>query len=163
VSGDFGAPGDSGSLVVTQNTADPVALLYGGSDVDAVANPVAPVLSFFSNGVNTATFAGGGAPPGLGCLLPQSPRALWEREAGAAVDGEPSGGSGCGDKRAESGGCGARCALGGTVGPSGGPGSWRGNQLRQSGRGCHRLFCDQGTVARGYPRRNRWGKNANRG
>jgi hypothetical protein len=32
-------------LIVTQNTADPVGLLYGGSDSDTVANPVANVLS----------------------------------------------------------------------------------------------------------------------
>jgi hypothetical protein len=40
----FSAAGDSGSLVVTQDTADPVGLLYGGSDTDTVANPVADVL-----------------------------------------------------------------------------------------------------------------------
>ena len=40
----FGAAGDSGSLIVTQSTADPVGLLYGGSDTDTVANPVSDVL-----------------------------------------------------------------------------------------------------------------------
>jgi hypothetical protein len=40
----FSAEGDSGSLIVTQDTADPVGLLYGGSDSDTVANPVADVL-----------------------------------------------------------------------------------------------------------------------
>jgi hypothetical protein len=40
----FSADGDSGSLIVTQDTADPVALLYGGSDTDTVANPIADVL-----------------------------------------------------------------------------------------------------------------------
>jgi hypothetical protein len=40
----FCADGDSGSLIVTQDTADPVGLLYGGSDTDTVANPVADVL-----------------------------------------------------------------------------------------------------------------------
>jgi hypothetical protein len=43
--GGFSAGGDSGSLIVDQNTADPVALLYGGSDTDSVGNPVADVLN----------------------------------------------------------------------------------------------------------------------
>jgi len=68
--GAFGAPGDSGSLIVTQNTADPVGLLYGGSDTDAVANPVAPVLSFFASGGNSVTFVGGTAHQVIGCSLP---------------------------------------------------------------------------------------------
>jgi hypothetical protein len=76
VTGEFGAPGDSGSLIVTQNTADPVALLYGGSDVDAVANPVAPVLSFFSTGGNTMTFVGGSAHAVIGCSLPNAPQSV---------------------------------------------------------------------------------------
>ncbi len=41
----FSGEGDSGSLIVTQDTADPVGLLYGGSDTDTVANPVADVLA----------------------------------------------------------------------------------------------------------------------
>ena len=48
--GDFAAEGDSGSLIVSQNTADPVALLYAGSDSDVVGNPVSQVLAFFSSG-----------------------------------------------------------------------------------------------------------------
>ena len=68
----FGGPGDSGSLIVTQNTADPVALLYGGSDTDTVANPVAPVLAFFASGGST-TFVGGTAHTVIGCTLPTAP------------------------------------------------------------------------------------------
>ena len=41
----FSAGGDSGSLIVDELTADPVALLYGGSDTDTVGNPVADVLA----------------------------------------------------------------------------------------------------------------------
>jgi hypothetical protein len=41
----FSAAGDSGSLIVDQLTADPVALLYGGSDTETVANPVGDVLT----------------------------------------------------------------------------------------------------------------------
>lgn len=43
--GGFSAGGDSGSLIVDELTADPVALLYGGSDTDTVGNPVADVLA----------------------------------------------------------------------------------------------------------------------
>jgi hypothetical protein len=71
--GNFGAPGDSGSLIVTQNTADPVALLYAGSDTDTVGNPVAPVLNFFASGGNNATFVGGGPHAVIGCTLPHAP------------------------------------------------------------------------------------------
>jgi hypothetical protein len=43
--GGFSAGGDSGSLIVDRQTADPVALLYGGSDTDTVGNPVGDVLT----------------------------------------------------------------------------------------------------------------------
>ena len=72
--GDFSAGGDSGSLIVTQNTADPVALLYGGSDTDTVANPVSPVLNFFASGSNSVTFVGGAAHQVIGCTLPNAPQ-----------------------------------------------------------------------------------------
>jgi hypothetical protein len=71
--GSFSAPGDSGSLIVTQNTADPVALLYAGSDTDAVGNPVSQVLSFFQSGGNSVTFVGGAAHQVIGCTLPVKP------------------------------------------------------------------------------------------
>ena len=41
----FSAEGDSGSLIVTQDTADPVALLFAGSTVDTVGNPISQVLA----------------------------------------------------------------------------------------------------------------------
>jgi hypothetical protein len=40
----FSAQGDSGSLIVTQDTADPVGLLFAGTSTDSVANPVAVVM-----------------------------------------------------------------------------------------------------------------------
>jgi hypothetical protein len=43
--GSFSGPGDSGSLVVTQGAARPVALLYGGSPTDTVANPIQDVIT----------------------------------------------------------------------------------------------------------------------
>jgi len=71
--GSFSAEGDSGSLIVTQSTADPVALLYAGSDADTVGNPVSGVLNFFKSGVNSVTFVGGAAHQVIGCTLPLKP------------------------------------------------------------------------------------------
>ena len=71
--GGFSAPGDSGSLIVTQNAADPVALLFAGSDTDSVGNPVAAVLAFFQGGGNAVTFVGGAAHQVIGCTLPVKP------------------------------------------------------------------------------------------
>jgi hypothetical protein len=74
IGGDFSGQGDSGSLIVTQDTATPVALLYAGSNTDTVGNPVADVLNFFKSGSNAATFVGGGAHPVMGCTLPTAPQ-----------------------------------------------------------------------------------------
>jgi hypothetical protein len=69
--GQFGAPGDSGSLIVTQDTADPVALLIGGNDQDSVGNAITDVLNFFTaNGGSATTFVGGSAHAVTGCTLP---------------------------------------------------------------------------------------------
>lgn len=73
VGGSFSAQGDSGSLIVTQDTADPVALLYAGSDTDSVGNPVAEVLNFFKSGTNSVTFVGGATHQVVGCTLPLKP------------------------------------------------------------------------------------------
>jgi hypothetical protein len=70
----FSAAGDSGALIVTQDTADPVALLFGGSDTDSVGNPVGDVLSVFSGAGNSKpTFVGGPAHAVIGCTLPIKP------------------------------------------------------------------------------------------
>ncbi len=71
IGGDFSGEGDSGSLIVTQDTTSPVALLYAGSDTDTVGNPVADVLNFFGN--NTM-FVGGAAHQVVGCSLPTAPQ-----------------------------------------------------------------------------------------
>jgi hypothetical protein len=70
--GTFSAAGDSGSLIVDQNTADPVGLLYGGSDTDTVANPVAEVLSALQDSQgNRPTFVGSASTHNvIGCTLP---------------------------------------------------------------------------------------------
>src|ERR1700688_3330369 len=71
VGGDFSGEGYSGSLIVTQDTASPLALLYAGSDTDTVGNPVADVLNFFGN--NTI-FVGGASYQVVGCSLPTAPQ-----------------------------------------------------------------------------------------
>jgi hypothetical protein len=71
--GDFSGQGDSGSLIVSQSSATPVALLYAGSDTDTVGNPVSEVLNFFKSGANSVTFVGGGAHAVIGCTAPNMP------------------------------------------------------------------------------------------
>src|SRR5262249_49153795 len=43
----FSAAGDSGSLIVTQAAAQPVALLFAGSSTTTIANPISDVTSAF--------------------------------------------------------------------------------------------------------------------
>jgi hypothetical protein len=83
--GSFSAAGDSGSLVVSQASADPVALMYAGSDMDTVGNPVSDVLNFFGSGGNAVSFVGGGAHPVMGCSLPVQPTSASSAQAGASV------------------------------------------------------------------------------
>lgn len=45
--GDFLKAGDSGSLLVTQQGAHPIGLLFAGGDGSAFANPIKPVLDYF--------------------------------------------------------------------------------------------------------------------
>jgi hypothetical protein len=86
--GGFGAAGDSGSLIVSQSTADPVALLYAGSDQDTVANPVGPVLRFFASGGTAMTFVGGSAHQVIGCTLPTAPQGAAKTAPAASLAAE---------------------------------------------------------------------------
>lgn len=63
--GSFSAAGDSGSLVVDTNTARPVALLYGGSPTDTVANPIQDVIAAF--GANSPLSVVGGSDHAVSC------------------------------------------------------------------------------------------------
>ncbi len=67
----FTIPGDSGSLIVDQMTADPVALLYGGSDTEAVGNPVADVITALTDQQgNQPSFVGSASTHQvIGCTL----------------------------------------------------------------------------------------------
>ena len=72
----FSARGDSGSLVVTQDTADPLGLLFSGSDTDTIANPLAAVFSQLAdpNSGEKPVFVGDasvGPHPVAACMLPQ--------------------------------------------------------------------------------------------
>lgn len=63
--GSFSAAGDSGSLVVDTTTARPVALLYGGSPTDTVANPIQDVITAF--GANSPLSIVGGPDHAVSC------------------------------------------------------------------------------------------------
>lgn len=72
--GTFSAFGDSGSLIVSQGSADPVALLYAGSDTDTVGNPIGDVLAAMADSQgNRPVFVGSASPHQvIGCTLPHS-------------------------------------------------------------------------------------------
>jgi len=88
----FSAEGDSGSLIVTQNTADPVALLFAGSDTDTVGNPVSDVLNtskFLGPGNAVPTFVGSPTTHAvIGCTLPVKPAGAIQTLAATAVASE---------------------------------------------------------------------------
>lgn len=69
--GGFSAGGDSGSLIVDQLTADPVALLYAGSGTETVGNPVGDVLAALADQQgNQPSFVGSAATHAvIGCTL----------------------------------------------------------------------------------------------
>src|SRR5262249_42863515 len=58
--GSFRAGGDSGSLVVTSDTARPLGLLYGGNDTSSTGNPIQNIISAFTNASGTPAMVGGG-------------------------------------------------------------------------------------------------------
>jgi hypothetical protein len=69
----FIGDGDSGSLAVDEATAQPVALMFAGSDTAAVGNPVGDVLNALKSttGGATFTFVGTATPHTVpGCGLP---------------------------------------------------------------------------------------------
>jgi hypothetical protein len=88
--GQFGAPGDSGSLIVTQDTAEGVAILVGGNDQDTVGNAITDVLTFFTNnGGSTTTIVGGATTHSvLGCSLPTAPANAVQTLSASALAGD---------------------------------------------------------------------------
>jgi hypothetical protein len=66
--GSFSAAGDSGSLIVAQANAEPVALLYAGSSSETVAAPVTTVLANLADSSgNQPTFVGTSDHAVAGC------------------------------------------------------------------------------------------------
>jgi hypothetical protein len=90
--GSFSSEGDSGSLIVTQNTADAVALLFAGSDQDSIGNPISTVLGtskFLGAGNAVPTVVGSPAThPVIGCTLPAKPAGAVQTLAASAVGSE---------------------------------------------------------------------------
>jgi len=60
--GTFSASGDSGSLIVTSDTARPLALLYAGDNTSTVGNPIGDVLNALQDSSTKSfpTMVGGG-------------------------------------------------------------------------------------------------------
>ena len=86
----FSGDGDSGSLIVDQNTADPVALLYAGSDTDTVGNPVADVLSALADGQgNRPSFVGSASTHKvIGCSLTAASATAEQAEAAPSISAD---------------------------------------------------------------------------
>jgi hypothetical protein len=83
--GDFSNEGDSGSLIVRQDTANPVALLFAGSDTDTAASPIGDVLQALADSSNhVPTIVGGGAHQVVGCSLP-GPNGIQKTVASVSV------------------------------------------------------------------------------
>ncbi len=67
----FIGDGDSGSLAVDEATAQPVALMFAGSNTSAIGNPVADVLNALHTSTgHTYSFVGGAQHTVAGCSLP---------------------------------------------------------------------------------------------
>jgi hypothetical protein len=81
--GSFSAGGDSGSLVVDTATARPVALLYGGSPTDTVANPIQDVITAF--GANSPLSIVGGPDHAVSCAHTATASSLQVGAAQAAL------------------------------------------------------------------------------
>ena len=88
--GTFGAPGDSGSLIVSQASADPVALLYGGSDTDSVGNPVQDVLTAMADSLgNKPIFVGSlTIHQVIACTLPGFSASTTTAQSGLAFEAQ---------------------------------------------------------------------------
>jgi len=88
--GDFSAQGDSGALIVTEHSADPLALLVASSDSATLGSPVADVLLALAdpNSGETPVFVGDANPHAVAaCSLP-GPQASALPAASRAVVGE---------------------------------------------------------------------------
>jgi hypothetical protein len=82
----FSAGGDSGSLIVTSDTAQPVALLFAGSSTTTIGNPITDVVNalgvtFVGGATHSVTCTGAAAPlGGKGLSAAELHRALSAKE-----------------------------------------------------------------------------------
>lgn len=82
----FSAGGDSGSLIVTSDTAQPVALLFAGSSTTTIGNPITDVVNalgvtFVGGATHSVTCpAGAAAPLGAGLSAQELHRAQTAKE-----------------------------------------------------------------------------------
>jgi hypothetical protein len=65
--GRFSAAGDSGSLIVDSQTAQPVALLYGGNSTGTVGNPIQAVLTALKDSSGAVPAVVGGPQHSVAC------------------------------------------------------------------------------------------------
>jgi len=88
--GTFSGSGDSGSLIVSQSTADPVALLYAGSNTDSVGNPVQDVLTAMADPQgNKPVFVGSASPHQvIACTLPGFSAAATTAQSSSTVQAQ---------------------------------------------------------------------------
>jgi hypothetical protein len=68
--GAFGKGGDSGSLIVTQESNNPVALLFAGSNTITIGNPIAAVLGAFGVSIDSGVLPSN--PPTIDSIEPSS-------------------------------------------------------------------------------------------
>lgn len=86
--GTFSNNGDSGSLVVTSDTARPVGLLYAGSSTGTVANPISDVLNALKDSGGNAPQIVGGPDHAVAC--PAAPQSETTATSKACVRLRPS-------------------------------------------------------------------------
>lgn len=84
----FIGDGDSGSLAVDEATAQPVALMFAGSNTSAIGNPVADVLNALHTSTgHTYSFVGGTQHTVAGCSLPGLSSVKVTPQSAAALPG----------------------------------------------------------------------------
>jgi hypothetical protein len=89
----FSAEGDSGALIVTQDTSDPVALLLASSDTDTLGNSISDVLRSLANPATSElpVFVGTANPhPVAACSLPGPHAAAMVAQRNAVQHSAPS-------------------------------------------------------------------------
>lgn len=90
VSSTFSAAGDSGSLIVDAQTAQPVGLLYAGSPSDTVANPIQDVLAALADSKGVQPTMVGGATHAVSACTGTSNAAALSRASTVFTVSDPA-------------------------------------------------------------------------